>query len=370
MKMRILLNLTLCVAVCAISFRANDALAADLGIGSEAPALDVEHWVQDGNGFFKPVTTFDAGKVYVVEFWATWCGPCIASMPHLAELQNKYRGRGVQIVSISDESLDEVKVLLARENSDVGKTFEEITAAYSLTTDPDRSSHIAYMEAANQSGIPTSFLVGKTGLVEWIGHPMELDGPLEAVVTDSWDREAFKAEMKAKEALDKSMQQIAMLAGAGKFDEALKLIDEQATATESEQIKTQLTAVKNSLKLSAGKLDDEVLAFYRGQMQEMKGDAYSMGRFGFSLYGQMQRGAEVGPLAKEAAAAIAAEVDGADDEIKPLMYNTVSLLQDALGNVDAAIEAQQAAIAASEDPRQKERLQPFLDQLMEKKQGK
>jgi len=46
-----------------------------LTIGSKAPSIDVEHWVSDGNGKFKPVTEFEADKVYVVEFWATWCGP-------------------------------------------------------------------------------------------------------------------------------------------------------------------------------------------------------------------------------------------------------------------------------------------------------
>lgn len=367
MKTRFLMTLALCVAICALTFQPRSAAAVELGIGSKAPALDIEHWVQDGNGFFKPVQTFEDGKVYVVEFWATWCGPCIASMPHLAELQNKYRGRGVQIVSISDESLDEVKALLAQKNEEVGKTFEEITSAYSLTTDPDGSSHVDYMEAANQQGIPTSFIVGKSGLIEWIGHPMELDEPLEAVVTDSWDREAFKEEMKEKEDFQENMQRVAMLAGASKFDEALELAEKQLASVKSDQIKEQWTAVRNSLKLSAGQLDDEVLAFYRGQMEEMKGDAYSVGRFGFSIYGQMQQGIEVGPLAKDAVTAIQAEVSTADDQIKPLLFNTIALLQDALGNLDEAIAAQKSAIEASDNPQQQSRLQPFLDELQEKK---
>ena len=222
MKTRLLLTPVLCWALCAWTLQSPTASAKELGIGSPAPPLDIEHWIQDGNGFFSPVKKFEAGKVYVVEFWATWCGPCIMSMPHLAALQDKYRGRDVQIISVSDESTDEVKDLLAKDNEQVGKTFAEITSAYSLTTDPDRSVHDDYMEASNQQGIPTSFIVGKSGLIEWIGHPMELDEPLEAVVTDSWDREKFKEELKVQQEFEKNMERISMLAGAGKFAEALK----------------------------------------------------------------------------------------------------------------------------------------------------
>jgi thiol-disulfide isomerase/thioredoxin len=81
------------------------ASAADeLDIGSPAPALDVEHWIQDREGGFKPVTAFTPAQVSVVEFWATWCGPCIASMPHLAHLQGAYAEKGVTVISVRDES--------------------------------------------------------------------------------------------------------------------------------------------------------------------------------------------------------------------------------------------------------------------------
>lgn len=371
MKKRLLLTCLLCWAVYAYTLQPNGAPAKELepavkelGIGSQAPALDIEHWIQDGNGFFKPVKNFEAGKVYVIEFWATWCGPCISSMPHLAELQNKYRGRDVQLISVSDESLDEVKDLLGKENEQVGKTFDEITSAYSLTTDPDRSVHIDYMDAANQQGIPTSFIVGKEGIIEWIGHPMELDEPLEAVVNDSWDRKKFQEEMKAQQEFQRTMERISMLAGAEKFDDALKLVDDRVENAKTQPLRDHWLSVRNGLKISGGMIDDDVVAYYQGQLAEMKGHAEAIGRFGFSMYGASQQGADIGPLAVVVIKAIEDELEGADPDLRPLLFNTVALLHNVTGNTKEAIKAQQEAIDAADD-RQKRRLMPFLEELKE-----
>ena len=361
---RVILFTMCCVAFLTLT-RAPATAEQDLDIGSVAPSLDIEHWIQDGNGFFKPVEKFQKDKVYVVEFWATWCGPCINSMPHLAELQNKFRGRGVQIISVSDESVEKVEELLEQTNTEEGKTFAEITSAYSLTTDPDRSVHTDYMEAANQQGIPTSFIVGKTGQVEWIGHPMNLDEPLEEVVTDQWDRDEFKKVYQAQARYEEAMQKLSMLAGRGKYDEAIKLVDQEIVDAEVEDLKTQWIDIRNSLKISSGKLDDEVVAYYREHIAEIKEDPIALSRFGYMLYGVHQEGHSVGVLGPEVTAAIVAAQGEAPKEAGPFIQNTLAQLFAMQGKFKDAVEAQEKAIEGASE-RQKKRLMPFLEELQEK----
>ena len=82
----------------------------ELTIGDTAPVPAVEHWVRGKQPEF-----FAPGKTYVVEFWATWCPPCRASMPHLSDLSEKYADKGVTIVGISDEKLETVTAFLDKD---------------------------------------------------------------------------------------------------------------------------------------------------------------------------------------------------------------------------------------------------------------
>lgn len=210
--------------------------------GSKAPALTIGKWLKG-----TPVEKFESGKIYVVEFWATWCGPCKVSIPHLTELNKKYEGK-VTIIGVSsfEDNWSKVEPFV----TEMGDKMD-----YNIATDNskngERSADMAknWMDAAGAQGIPTAFVVGKDGVVEWIGHPMEMDKVLENVVAGTWNRaEYLKNEAAKKAEADKKMEAIRSskafrlaadarrLIGAKDYDKALAVTEELAKAEQVQGI--------------------------------------------------------------------------------------------------------------------------------------
>src|SRR5947209_897878 len=67
-----------------------------LKVGDAAPPLTVTKWLSGAE-----VKSFEPGKVYVVEFWATWCGPCVVMMPHLGDIQEELGPKGVTVIGFT-----------------------------------------------------------------------------------------------------------------------------------------------------------------------------------------------------------------------------------------------------------------------------
>src|SRR5947199_3428540 len=74
----------------------------------EAPALKVTQWLQAPEGFDGKWSGLH-GKVVVLEFWATWCAPCIGAIPHLNQLANEFKDRGVAFLAVTDDDKDRLK---------------------------------------------------------------------------------------------------------------------------------------------------------------------------------------------------------------------------------------------------------------------
>jgi thiol-disulfide isomerase/thioredoxin/tetratricopeptide (TPR) repeat protein len=158
-----------------------EARGHSLGLGDPAPKLDVKSFVKG-----EPIATLEPGKFYVVEFWATWCGPCRVSIPHLTKLQKKHPKVAFIGVSIWEQDQNAVKPFV----DTMGDQMAYRVATDAIPEKGDANDGIMaskWMKAAGQGGIPTAFIIDKGRRIAWIGHPMSMDEPLEKIVNGSWD---------------------------------------------------------------------------------------------------------------------------------------------------------------------------------------
>ncbi len=203
-----------------------------LTMGDRAPELAIERWVK-GN----PITGFEKGRVYVVEFWATWCGPCIRGMPHLSELQKEYKDKGVTIVGVNiwDDPKNVDPFMKDRGEKTKGDELMQYTVGVEKKDDPSDTRHgvmsKTWMQAAGRNGIPSAFIVDKTGTVAWIGNPQQIDEPLKEIVAGTWDIKKVAAKEKAARELQaRNAAAIARISeeyrpalAAGEIDKAAKI---------------------------------------------------------------------------------------------------------------------------------------------------
>ncbi len=176
------MNRALAAASAAAVFGLASPAHAALKTGDAAPPLQIAEWVKG-----KPVDLSKAEKkqVFVIEFWATWCGPCRTSIPHLSQIQ-KHFGEKVIVVGVSDESANVVRDFVRMSDRQM---------QYTVAVDDKKRTTKAYLVAAGARGIPHAFIV-KDGKIAWHGHPLAMDEPLIRITGDRTWGEALAREQE------------------------------------------------------------------------------------------------------------------------------------------------------------------------------
>ncbi len=315
-----------------------------LTIGSPAPKLQVSKWVQG-----EAVAAFDKDHAYIVEFWATWCGPCRTSIPHLNELHKQFVDKGLIVIGQDcwERDLEKVDPFL----KEMGDKMSYRVALDDTSEDEKGAMARNWMEAAGQSGIPTAFIIDKQQRVAWIGHPMELtESLLESVLAGSYDIELAKKEYEERQRFlaiaRKASLAISVALRAQKPEDAVAPAEELLAAAPPKMVPTALfTRLRVAMAAKDATTANEVL-----RKIDTHAETKSMTRNQAAWMYATAKDIDGLDRALAEKLAEAATVDG-DNNSRAAALDTLARLLYLRGDRDGAIARQKAAIELSDGPR-------------------
>jgi thiol-disulfide isomerase/thioredoxin len=350
MKFNSLFALTTGLVASALLSRA--AEEATLKAGAVAPALKTSSWVK-GEG----VKEFKPGTVYVVEFWATWCGPCKTTIPHLTEVAKKHKGK-VEVIGMDiwerEKDQAKLKPLVVKFVEEMG---EKMVYHVGMDTE-DAYMASEWMKAAGRNGIPSAFVVDKTGKIAWMGHPMDgMDEVIEQVLAGTFDLKAAAAAQEKKQAAQmkdqETMRKISTLRREGKAAEALAEFDAAAKDNAEFAKRNAMMRVQLLMDTDPAAGEKAILALSEGEYKDNPRGLVSLARMAGSPQSK-QPNYDLALRLGERAQQVSPKPD-------PMIFMSLAEIHNAKGDTTKAVAAMKECIALAE---KEQGIPPqFLEQL-------
>ncbi len=321
--------------------------AVRLKVGDKAPPLRIATWIKGA-----PLAEFATGRVYVIEFWATWCGPCIQSMPHLSDLQERFKGKGVTIVGVSTR--DNNGNTLERATDMIAKKGDSI--AYSIAWDQEEETHDAYMKAAGQTGIPTCFVIDRTGSIAYIGDPVWLDVPIERLLSGTWSAE------KGMQEIGDAERRFAEIMSASDLSMEEKVDRIGEVAEKFSGVRPAVEMARYALALKGGRAESSPMGRRIADRAIAHKDAETLNEVAWRIVSPKSK-AELRDL--DLALFAATKADELTDHADPTVLVTLAWAHFWKGSPDTAIEIARRATELAPD--RKAEIQGSIDRFLQSK---
>ncbi|MBZ5589270.1 MAG: TlpA family protein disulfide reductase [Acidobacteriia bacterium] len=317
----------------------NAQIAAPL-VGEPAPPLVIGTWLKGS-----PITHWSRGKVYVIDIWAPWCGPCLGGMQHLTDLQRTNAARGLVVIGMTGpdrygSTLEKAKNVVAERGQAIG---------YRIAWDEAHRMYDVWMARERDEGWPWSFIIGRDGRVAFVGHPEKLDHALEEVLSGTYDIDAAARRYGVRAAALEVVPQFLDAYHGKRWAEA----DARFSTMLSIDPAVGVEYVAHEYKILAIGLNDSGRAavFGREIVRRFQADARAMVELAVTVIdpklGVAVRDYDLARLCAENAVAATHEEDGG-------MFALLASVQFAAGDARRAVQAQERVVALTSGPEREE----------------
>ena len=329
-----LTTIALCIIV-STGVGAQDAVVP-LFVGDPAPPIPEVKWVRG-----EPISSWTPGHVYLVDFWATWCPPCVKGLRHLQTLHEQLAGQNVHMVALAIWPTP-----TSQPPEELLKRFPELS--YSIAIDSDNAVADTFMPPTRSTGLPNTILIDRRGRLVWVGAPGDgLEDALEAVVEGEYDIATAREADLVRHRAETFIGEASRAERIGEFRAAIELI-EQAIAVDPDRFSAyrgwqyEIALLRLEDGDAARKIADEVLASTQGR------DPYVLYVLATRIVTNYD---DTPPHLRDLDLALRCAT-GAVENRDPPDYDSVSLLAQVYalrGRFDLSAETQQRAVELASD---------------------